>query len=261
MQFLESSTPHPSRKKVANTFGLKAAQYEQFALFQAETLDYLIFHFGEQIKNDQYWLDLGCGTGIFSKKLIAANLAASVTGVDISMDSLRKGAHIQQHSVQADIEDLPFKESSIDGLVIASVIQWVADIKECICKFKMCLKKGGIVLFSVFIDKSFFELNMVKQSLGLPIAVSLPSPERFEAIMRDCDLSILKSNILEHTYFFPSAIEALKSISSYGATAVSGLLQTKIRILELCTEYERLFKNSDGTPITYKAITGIAIKE
>lgn len=261
MQFLQSSNPHPSRKKVANTFGLKAAKYEQFALFQAEALEYLILHFGEQIKNDQFWLDLGCGTGIFSKKLQTANIAVSLTGVDISLNSLRKGAQIQQYSVQADIEDLPFKESSIDGIVIASVIQWIANIKGCMCKLQRCLKNRGIVLFSVFIDKSFLELNMAKQSLGLPISVSLPSPEKFEAIIRECNLSILKYDILEHTYYFPSAMEALKSISSYGATAISGHLQTTNGILKLCTEYERMFKISDGTPVTYKAITGIAIKE
>ena len=261
MQFSEFQQSHPSIKKVANTFGLKAAQYEQFAEFQSETLDYLINNFREQIKTDQIWVDLGCGTGLFSKKLQTKKIAASITGVDISVESLRFGSTTRRNSVLADIKDLPFKDSIIDGFVIASVIQWVEDLSGCISKLHKCLKDNGAVLFSVFIDKSFFELNTIKQSLGLSVPVSLPSPNKFKSIIKDCSFSIHKYDILEHTYFFPSAMDALKSISSYGATAVSDHLQTKGKIRELCTGYESKFKTDNGVPVTYKAITGIAIKE
>jgi malonyl-CoA O-methyltransferase len=260
VQSSEYRDSHPSRRNVAKTFGLKAAHYERFAHFQAETLQHLITLYGDRIKNNQFWVDLGCGTGLFSKILQQHQKTESLIGLDISPESLKLNSQSTRYSVLADIEAVPFKNEVIDGFVMASVIQWITDIKRCMYNLHECLTKKGVVLFSVFTNESFFELNTVKRSFGLTVPVSLPSEDSFLKILRQCDLSISNYDIMEHTYYFPTAIDALKSISSYGATAAAGALLPKNKIKQLCNEYENKFRCEKGIPVTYKAITGIAEK-
>jgi ubiquinone/menaquinone biosynthesis C-methylase UbiE len=186
---------------------------------------------------------------------------ASLIGLDISPESLKYSSRSTRYSILADIEAVPFKKDSIDGFVVASVIQWVADFKRCLHDLRECLNKKGAVLFSVFTDKSFYELNTVKRTFGLSVPVTLPSEDSFLTILNQCEFSVSNYDTLEHTYFFPTAIDALKSMSGYGATAATDSALTKNKIKELCVEYERQFKCDKGVPVTYNAITGIAIKE
>lgn len=261
MQYSQSHASHPSRRKVAKAFGLKSAHYDQFALFQAETIQHLVTLYEDRIKNNQIWVDLGCGTGLFSKILRKHKKTVSLIGLDISPESLKLSSQSTRYSVLADIEAVPFKNDSIDGFVIASVIQWIADIKRCMQNLNECLTKNGVVLFSVFTNESFYELNTIKRSIGLTVPVSLPSESSFFEILKQCGFSIFSYDKMEHTYYFPTALDALKSISSYGATAVAGTLLSKNKIKKLCTDYENKFRRNEGIPVTYKAITGIAEKD
>lgn len=261
MQFSQSHASHPSRRKVAKAFGLKAAHYEQFALFQARTIRHLITRYGDSIQNNQFWVDLGCGTGLFSKILQEHKKKASIIGLDISAESLKFSSQSTRYSVLADIEAVPFKNEAINGFVIASVIQWISDIKRCMHNLHKCLAKKGIVLFSVFTNESFYELNTVKRSFGLTVPVSLPSEDSFLEILKRCEFSIVNCDTIEHTYYFPTAIDALKSISGYGATAAADTLMTRNKIKQLCIEYENKFRCEKGIPVTYQAITGIAEKD
>jgi len=185
---------------------------------------------------------------------------AKLIGLDISPESLKISSQSTRYSILADIEAVPFKNGSINGFVIASVIQWISDILRCMNSLNECLTQKGIVLFSVFTNESFHELNTVKRSFGLTVPVSLPSEDSFLNILTQCEFSIPNYHTMEHTYYFPTAIDALKSISGYGATAAAGALLTKNKIKQLCIEYENKFRCDEGIPVTYKAVTGIAIK-
>jgi malonyl-CoA O-methyltransferase len=261
VQYSQTQASHPSRRKVAKTFGLKAVHYDQFALFQAQSIQHLVTLYKDRIKDNQVWVDLGCGTGLFSKILQEHKKSASLIGLDISPESLKLSSQSTRYSVLADIEAVPFKNESIDGFVIASVIQWIADIKRCMQNLNECLTKNGVALFSVFTSESFYEHNVTKRSIGLTVPVSLPSEGSFFEILKQCGFSIPRHDKIEHTYYFPTALDALKSISSYGATAAADALLTKSKIKQLCTDYEDKFRCNEGIPVTYKAITGIAEKD
>jgi malonyl-CoA O-methyltransferase len=110
VQYSQSHASHPSRRKVARSFGLKAAHYEQFAIFQTETIRHLITLYGDRIKNNQFWVDLGCGTGLFSKILQEHKKKAPLIGLDISPESLKFNSQSTRYSVLADIESSTFKK-------------------------------------------------------------------------------------------------------------------------------------------------------
>ena len=99
--------------------------------------------------------DVGCGTGIFTRKLKKSGF--SVKGVDISAEMLaiakdlssKNGVYIDyllcDMRALKSFEKLDFITVVNDGLNYISQ----KDIKRCISSFSKCLKKGGILLFDI----------------------------------------------------------------------------------------------------------------
>lgn len=69
-------------------------------------------------------LDIGCGTGLFMRRLLEADPACHVTGLDLSEQMLARARHCcrelppqqaaRTHLVQADAEYLPFDDGEFD---------------------------------------------------------------------------------------------------------------------------------------------------
>ena len=99
--------------------------------------------------------DVGCGTGIFTRKLKKSGF--SVKGVDISAEMLavakdqssKEGVYIDYLNCDMralkSFEKLDFITAINDGLNYVSQ----KDIKRCFSSFSKCLKKGGILLFDI----------------------------------------------------------------------------------------------------------------
>src|SRR4051794_32977376 len=77
------------------------------------------------------WLDVGCGTGAFSRKLIERCAPAEVQGVDPSEAQLgfarARGLGETAQFRRADAMALPFPDRSFDAAVMALVIFFVPD--------------------------------------------------------------------------------------------------------------------------------------
>lgn len=93
-------------------------------------------------------LEVGCGTGNFTQGL--AKSKANIVAVDLSPELLylAKGKYFAnvQYEV-ADIENLPFRDSSFDAVVGNSVIHH-CNLDLALKELKRVLKKGGKVIFS-----------------------------------------------------------------------------------------------------------------
>jgi 2-polyprenyl-6-hydroxyphenyl methylase/3-demethylubiquinone-9 3-methyltransferase len=106
----------------------------------------------------QKWLDAGCGTGVLAHALAAGS--CSVTGVDASLEMIqaaRKSKSDRNHAPVNDpvfevvetIERLDFSQSSFDGILCSSVLEYVGDPNKAIVEFYRILRPGGVLLVSV----------------------------------------------------------------------------------------------------------------
>lgn len=103
-----------------------------------------------KVKPGMHLLDIGCGTGNFSFKLI--NLGASVVGIDASQEML-KIARKKALQYKTDIEfkemnalNLNFLDNSFDGVLSMATIEFIVDYPRMISEmFRVC-KKGGFIL-------------------------------------------------------------------------------------------------------------------
>lgn len=95
-------------------------------------------------------LDLGCGIGQYSKRLM--EYGYTVISADISEIALKKVSEFNQHIKKVDMrEEMPFEDSSID-LVFANLsIHYFSDedTQKLMKEIKRILKKGGLFIGSV----------------------------------------------------------------------------------------------------------------
>lgn len=117
-------------------------------------IDYMLSIVKEKL-NSGVGYDVGCGTGIFTRKLKKSGF--SVKGVDISSEMLavakdlssKEGVYIDYLKCDMralkSFEKLDFITAVNDGLNYLSQ----KDIKRCFSSFSKCLKRGGILLFDI----------------------------------------------------------------------------------------------------------------
>ena len=103
---------------------------------------------------NQQWVDAGCGSGTLSRYL--TERGAEVLGVDASAEMVRtaiwslerSGRHVEFRQIES-IADLPIPDSSLDGILCSSVLEYVPDIHACLAEFERVLTPGGRLLVSV----------------------------------------------------------------------------------------------------------------
>lgn len=104
----------------------------------------------------QHWLDAGCGTGTLARLLAARN--CNVTGVDASPDMIAAARGHRADGTLAErltfrqiptIESLPFADRAFDGVLCASVLEYVPDVARCLAEMHRVLKPGGLLLVSI----------------------------------------------------------------------------------------------------------------
>lgn len=94
-------------------------------------------------------LDLGCGSGESSKKLLERG--ANVTGIDISEEMIK----IAQNELPdyeflvSDMENLKFENDSFDIVSSSLALHYVQDLKKTFSEVYRVLSKEGIFVFSM----------------------------------------------------------------------------------------------------------------
>lgn len=82
-------------------------------------------------------LELGCGKGALK------DVFANYVGLDISLYVL-KGYLKGKNVVQADIQELPIKDSSVDFVLSIAAIEHVPNPEKAFCEVDRILKRGGV---------------------------------------------------------------------------------------------------------------------
>lgn len=146
---------------IAESFSKAAKQYDDSAFFQKlagerlfERLDYFKLE-------PKTILDVGSGTGYFTRKLSQRFVDAQVSGVDLSqgMVEFSRAQSTQEEYFCADAQALPFEDNSFDLLFSNLTIQWINDLDALFKELHRVLKPGGLLLFTTLGPDTLYELN------------------------------------------------------------------------------------------------------
>ena len=120
-------------------------------------------------------LNVGCGAGQQTKKMIEAGFNVISTDLDIIL--LKEAQKITNNIVLADAEHLPFKESVFDYVVCMDVLEHLNDDNKCIVDIYDVIKSSGKFILSVpMLNYPFVydPINRIRTSLNLkPIPIGL----------------------------------------------------------------------------------------
>lgn len=96
-----------------------------------------------------HWLDVGCGTGLFTELIIHTQCPATVFGIDAAaaqIEHARRKPVAQRANFQVgDAQALPFRDSSFDVVVSALVLNFIPDRPAALFEMRRVARTQGVV--------------------------------------------------------------------------------------------------------------------
>ncbi len=148
------------KETIKKNFSKYARYYDRYATVQALSALELIAKI--DAGGFESILDLGCGTGNYTKLLKEKFPCARIKAVDISPEMIAvakeklRGGSIE--FIVADGETLRMKEK-FDLISSNASFQWFEDPENALLGYRGLLNEGGIILFSAFGPRTFCELE------------------------------------------------------------------------------------------------------
>jgi ubiquinone/menaquinone biosynthesis C-methylase UbiE len=125
-----------------------AAAYEAFMGRWSRSAGQVFLDWIAPPKNAR-WLDVGCGTGIFTQLIVNTASPAAVSAVDptqVQIDRARREPIGQRADFQiADAQWLPFPDNAFDLVVSALVINFIPDRSKALAEMRRVGRTGGTV--------------------------------------------------------------------------------------------------------------------
>ncbi len=115
-------------------------------------------------------LDLGAGTGEFSRALLRRYRKADVIALDLALNMLRhtrrRGGWFRRPGcVCGDAERLPFAADSFDFIFSNLMLQWCLDLEPVFTELHRVLSPGGLLMFTTFGPDTLKELRASWQAV------------------------------------------------------------------------------------------------
>lgn len=155
---------------VARNFSRAARDYNANARVQAQVAgDLLVL---SRSRSPKTVLELGCGTGIYTRMLLGSFPDATIRAVDVS-DAMIRVAREQIESQRASFvcaDAVTFTEGDYDLVTSNASFHWFSDLARTIRNVGKMLNEGGVLTFSHFGPGTYSEL---RESLGCVVGSSV----------------------------------------------------------------------------------------
>lgn len=196
-------------------------------------------------------LEIGCGTGGFTRALQAAVGAGEWLVNDLyetCPDPVQTVLTGQKwRYLGGDAEQIAFP-GRFDLIVSASVLQWFAEPAAFVRRIAGRLNPGGLLLLNTFGPGNLAE---IRQLTGH--GLSYPDPgEVAEWVPCGCRVVGLETETFR--LVFPGAMAVLRHLQHTGVTAAGSGVWTKGRLERFCRDYAARFSTQAGVTLTYQPI-------
>ncbi|MDH1338691.1 malonyl-ACP O-methyltransferase BioC [Ectopseudomonas oleovorans] len=255
----------PDKRQVAASFSRAAASYDSVAELQRSVGNQLLAYLPASLQPLR-WLDLGSGTGHFTRALAERYAPSEGLAVDIAEGMLRHarpqgGA---AHFIAGDAEALPLHDASVDLLFSSLALQWCGDFPRVLSEAQRVLRPGGVLAFTSLCVGTLQELR--DSWLAVDGFVHVNRFRRFEDYQQLCAASGLQVLTLQReaeVLHFPDLRSLTTSLKELGAHNLNpgrpGGLTGRSRIRALIEAYE-CFRQAQGLPATYQVVYGVLQK-
>jgi len=249
-------------------FDRAAKNYDAAAILQREVGERLYERLDYINIQPKTVLDLGCGTGFLTQKLLKQYPKAALIALDIAVNMLKEtqkcgGWFHKPKLICADAEALPLKNASVDLIISNLMVQWCNDLPKSFAEMRRVLKPNGMILFSSFGTDTLKELRASWQAVDQYTHTStfVDMHDVGDALMQaGFAQPVMDMDMITMTYH--SVRELMQDLKQIGANnahhSQRKSLTGKQRLLAFEHAYQ-CYQQADGLyPATYEVIYGHA---
>ena len=253
------------KRLIADSFSRAAGSYDAAAQLQREVGHGLLRRLPPTCA-PRCWLDLGCGTGYFSRQLQERYAGSEGLAVDIAEGMLRRAREQTPPLIHlaGDAEALPLTDACCDLVFSNLALQWCTNFAQVLEEARRVLRPGGVLAFSSLVAGSLGELrDSWKRVDGYVHVNRFRTSVDYQRLCRKSGLSLLSIDEQSHVEHFADLRSLMRSLKDIGAHNVnpgrpSGLSgRARLQALQRAYECQR---EPEGLPLTYQVIYGVLRK-
>ncbi len=235
------------KSQIARYFDIASKTYDEAASIQQIVAEYL----SKKIDKRRYAnvLELGIGSGTFTRQIVNNIQYNSYTAIDISAKMIKTAKEKFLDNllyIKGDIDSLPFKDNMFDLIVSSSTLQWIQKPKESIRDIIRKLKVGGDFYFSIFVDGTFKEMKSLYHLTGFGSTFPL-KPADFYIDILEKSGAICQSELRTYVFKYPSVKDMLAYHKKTGARYTkNSKMVGKNQFIKFCKLYEKLYSTGDS---------------
>ncbi len=258
------------KREICKTFNAHAGDYEQAAKVQREIGERLFERLDYLKIEPLNVLDLGCGSGFFTKLLKTRYRKAHVVGADLAYQMLKQSQAKQGWRqtfslVNADMVSLPFQDGQFDLVFSNQAVHWSPSLRGVFSEINRVMRPGACLMFSTLGPDTFLELRQAFRKVDNFAHVNefLDMHDVGDCLMNEYFLDpVIDMSCL--TALYPTLTSLLHTLKAQGVRNINqkrnpGLTGKTIwrsfeqEMLKFCTDDKKF-------PLTYEVIYGHAWK-
>lgn len=257
---LPSITPQLDKRQVARSFGRAAATYDSVAQLQRDVGRQLFQYLPADLPGSTKVMDLGAGTGFFTRQLASRYPEADTLGVDIAEGMLRYARQQEAggsvHWLCGDAEQLPLADASLDLVFSSLAIQWCENLVQLMGELKRVLAPGGRLLLTTLGPNTLHELKSAWQQVDRYVHVNqFQAQDSVRLAAVAAGLKINHFAVEQRVLHFDRLTELARDLKALGAHNINAGkpegLTGRQRIAAFRAAYEG-YREAAGLPATYE---------
>lgn len=255
----------PDKRQVAASFSRAAASYDSVAELQRAVGRELLGRLPTDHAPDR-WLDVGCGTGHFTRALAQRFNGSEGLALDIAQGMLDHARPLggASHFIAGDAECLPLRDASCDLVFSSLAVQWCVDFGAVLSEASRVLKPGGVMAFASLCVGTLYELrDSWREVDGMVHVNRFREFSTYQQLCADSGLKVLSLQRCPHVLHYPDVRSLTHELKALGAHNLNpgrpGGLTGRARILALIDAYEQ-FRQRQGLPATYQVVYAVLEK-
>lgn len=256
--------------EISKSFSKQAHEYEQAATVQREIGSRLLERLQYVKLSPKYILDIGCGTGFFTKALTALFPKALVVGLDLSHGMLlqsrgKQGFWRKWALINANMQQLPFANGVFDLVFSNQALHWAYPLAQVFAEINRVMHQDACLMFSTLGPDTFKEIRTAWQAQSQfshtndfadmhEVGDALMTAHFLEPVM-DMEMLSLQYNAL------PQLLDSLKKqgVKNINAKRNKGLTGKNVW-KQFRENYESLRSENGKYPLSYEVVYGHAWK-
>jgi len=258
------------RKSVAGRFSASADTYDRHARIQqiaAKEVNRLV----ASLSGVNRILEVGCGTGILTQKMLACYPDSTLCAVDISeaMIARARARLSQAENVTWIVGDASTTNgmAPFDLIVSSSSLHWVFPATETFQHLSAAVNAGGHFVFSLMLDGTLGELHASRRRIAphKPVQARLPTAGEVQELLNDAGFQMLQKSRASLRMTYPSAADFLRSIHEQGLTggpvSSDGIHLCRRELEQLILDYDSHYRyDEESVRATYEIMYVVARK-